>query len=299
MTARDDKQPPIQRILIAIDASPPSIAALEAAAALAARINAELLGVFIEDVNLLRLASLPFATEVGVLLPHVRPLGAVEMERHLRAQRARAEEALERVAQRLQLRWSFRVTRGQIVTELLTAALDADLIALGAMSSQMIRRTWLGSTVQAIMARTARPLLITPRGATLCAPIAVVYNGSPGSVHALALAQYVCEQLGDGELVVLLIADDAEQEEGLRRSATAKLESSGTSARYRWLVEPGANELARALRAEGVGTLVFATDVRELDAASARQLLERMDLALLLVGVTGEVSLPAADEKKE
>ena len=224
------------------------------------------------------------------------------MERHLRAQRARAEQALERVAQRLQLRWSFRTTRGQIVTELLTAALDADLVALGAMSSQMIRRAWLGSTAQAIMARTARPVLITPRGATVCSPIAVVYNGSPGSMHALALAKYVCDGLGDGELVVLLIADDAEQEEGLRRSATARLESSGASARFRWVVEPGANELARALRAERAGTLVFASDVRELDSASVRQLLERMDLALLLVGVNGEGSLPVAgatDGKKE
>jgi nucleotide-binding universal stress UspA family protein len=295
----DGKQPPIRRILIALDASPPSIAALEAAATRAARINAELLGVFIEDINLLRLASLPFAAEIGVLSPRARPLATEEMERHLRAQRARAEEVLERVAERLQLRWSFRVARGQIVAELLAAALEADLMALGAMSTQMIRRSWLGSTTQAIMARTARPLLITPHGATVRSPIAVVYDGSSGSVHALALARYVCEQLSDGALVVLLIADDAEQEERLRHAAMKQLGSSRASARYRWLVESDANELARALRTEHVGTLVFAADVRELDAQSVRQLLERMDVALLSVGAVGEVSTSALADAEE
>lgn len=284
----DGKQTPIRRIVIALDASPPSLAALEAAAMLAARINAELLGVFIEDVNLVRLAGLPFAAEIGVLLPRTRPLAEEEMERHLRAQRTRAEEALERVAHRLQLRWSFRVARGQIVTELLAAALDADLMALGAVSTQMIRRAWLGSTTQALMAHAARPLLITPRGATVRSPIAVVYTGSPGSLQALSLARYVVEQLSDGELVVLLIADDAEQEERLREAAAARLEASPVGARYRWLVEPDANELARALRAERTGTVVFATDVRELDAESVRRLLERMDVALLLIGTAGE-----------
>ena len=294
-----ERASPIRRILIALDASPPSIAALEAAAALAVRVNAELLGVFIEDVNLLRLAGLPFAAEIGVLAPRTRPFASDEMEQHLRAQRVRAEAALVRVAERLQLRWSFRVARGQIVPELLAAAMEADLMALGSMSTQMIRRAWLGSTTQALMARAARPLLIAPHGATVRLPIAVVYTDSPGSAQALALAQYVCERLGDGELVVLLIADDAEQEERLRRTAAARLEASHGTVRYRWLVEADANALARALRAERAGTLVFATDVGELDAQSLRQLLERMDIAVLLVRAAGQASLSTTEVAKE
>lgn len=290
----EEKQPPIRRILIALDASPPSMSALEAAAALAARANAELLGVFIEDVNLLRLASLPFAAEIGVLLPRARPLTAEEMERHLRAQRTRAERAIEKVARRLQLRWSFRAARGETVTELLAAAVDADLMALGAMSTQMIRRAWLGSTTQAVMARAAMPILITPRGVAVRSPVAVVYNGSPSSVHALVLAQYIREHLSDGELMVLLIADGAEEEARLRQAATVRLALSGAQVRYRWLVETDVNELARVLRAERIGTLVFASDVRELDTQSMRQLLERMDIALLSVGTTGQASIATA-----
>ena len=51
----------LARILVALDASASGRAALAGAAALAAELQAELLGLFVEDANLLRLASLPFS----------------------------------------------------------------------------------------------------------------------------------------------------------------------------------------------------------------------------------------------
>ena len=75
----------IQRILVALDASPHSQAALDAAATLAARVSAELQGLFIEDVNLLRLAELPFAREVGSFTATHRRLDARDLERDKQA----------------------------------------------------------------------------------------------------------------------------------------------------------------------------------------------------------------------
>lgn len=282
--ATPDAFTPIRRILIALDASAPSLAALEAAATLAAHIDAELVGVFVEDVNLLHLAGLPFAAEVGMLSVRARPLALNEMERLLRAQRVRAEQALARVAKRLQLRASFRAARGQIVPALLEAAVDADLCALGAISTQVMRHAWLGSTAQAIMAQMARPLLITPQGVTVRSPIGIVCTDSPGSMQALALAVYVSRCFDDGALVVLLVADDTEKEERLRHMVAARLEQTGVVVRYRWLVEADVNQLASALRAEHVSTLVLASDAAELNVQSVRRLLERMDVALLLAG---------------
>ncbi len=45
-------EPTIRRILVALDASPHSQAALEAASDLADALKAELVGIFVEDVNL-------------------------------------------------------------------------------------------------------------------------------------------------------------------------------------------------------------------------------------------------------
>ena len=48
------KPPKVERILVAIDTSPYGRSAMEAAAELAAEFQAELLGLFVEDVSLLR-----------------------------------------------------------------------------------------------------------------------------------------------------------------------------------------------------------------------------------------------------
>ena len=54
----------IKRILVALDASAANRTALQTAALLASELQAELQALFVEDINLLRLAELPFAREV-------------------------------------------------------------------------------------------------------------------------------------------------------------------------------------------------------------------------------------------
>ena len=54
----------IKRIIVALDASAHSQAAMDAAASIAELLEAELIGVFVEDINLVRVAQLPFVREV-------------------------------------------------------------------------------------------------------------------------------------------------------------------------------------------------------------------------------------------
>ena len=77
-------EPTTRRILVALDASQHSLAALEAASELAEALKAELVGIFVEDVNLLNLAGLPFVREVGYPSGAARPLDSPSMERALR-----------------------------------------------------------------------------------------------------------------------------------------------------------------------------------------------------------------------
>jgi len=55
----------IRHIIVALDASPHSLALLEAAAELAARFHTEVVGLFIEDATLVNLAGSPFFREVS------------------------------------------------------------------------------------------------------------------------------------------------------------------------------------------------------------------------------------------
>ena len=107
----------IRCILVALDTSAPSQAALESAASLAERLNADLEGIYVQDQDLLRLAQLPVGREVGLASARRRDLDPQGMERAWRVQAAHAKTALERVAKRHHLHSSFRIARGNVVAE--------------------------------------------------------------------------------------------------------------------------------------------------------------------------------------
>lgn len=119
------------RVVVAVDASPPSRAAAEAAAEIAESLGAELVGLFVEDLDLLRLAALPATVESDRLTADLRVCDPESIARQLRAQAARARDAFERAAAGRGLAASFRVARGRTAAEILAAAVDADLVALG------------------------------------------------------------------------------------------------------------------------------------------------------------------------
>jgi hypothetical protein len=109
------------RIVVALDARTRP-GDLEAAAALAGGIGAELLGLFIEDQDLLHFASLPFAHEIGHASAARRKLDVAAIERDLRARAREAERRLAGVAARIRVPSAFRVARGAAHAELLSAA---------------------------------------------------------------------------------------------------------------------------------------------------------------------------------
>lgn len=117
-----------RRIVVALDTGAPGRAALEAAAAIAAAQNAELVAVFVLDPDLLHLAGMPFAHEIGIASATRRVLDARVLERSLRTLAEEARHRVETIARRLSLQWSFRIARGLLDEEALAAAAQADLI---------------------------------------------------------------------------------------------------------------------------------------------------------------------------
>ena len=124
-------KPTIFRVLVALDASVRDLSALEATADLAGGIPVELLGLFVEDINLLRLAALPFAREVAYGSAGDRPFDVQSLERDFRTQAERLRRSLALEAYRLRGTWSFRVVRGDLAVELTQAARDVDLLVFG------------------------------------------------------------------------------------------------------------------------------------------------------------------------
>lgn len=233
-------------------------------------------GLFVEDINLLQLAALPFTREVGFPSAIQRTIEPQDIERRLRAQARLSEHALARVAGRFNLRWSFRTERGQIVEQLLEVGREANLIVLGLRARQAAGRMPRGAIGQALMSTATQSLLLMPEGLGIEPPLLVIYDGSPSSRQVLAVA---LRQSQDG-LVVLIAAGAAEQAARAREAADL-VRDRGVAVNYRSVGTDPADQL-RALRAEPDGTLILGAD-QPLARAEFRKPLLDLDRAVLLI----------------
>lgn len=124
--------PPIKRVVVPLDATSESHAAIDTAARLAARAHATLHGIFIEDEDLLHVASLPF-TRQTTLGTGVEELTREHVELHLRAAAERARQDLSAAARRHGVETTFEIVRGRSVSAL-SLATEHDLVVAGGQS---------------------------------------------------------------------------------------------------------------------------------------------------------------------
>ncbi len=279
MSAEDDEAA-IRRILIALDASPASMAALEAAAELAARLDAELLGLFVEDIDLLRLSELPFARQVGVHSASISQISREQVEQQLRAQANLGRRALAELALRSNLRTEFRVARGSITTELLQAALDTDLVILG--KAGWSHRQKLGSTARTMIKRSPGHTMFLQHGAHIAHAVGVIYDGSVLAARALGLAASLLPDVNAG-LSILVLADSVELAHQMEPDIEEWLRAHRLIGHTHWIHGPGGRRLANLVRSERLGLLVLPASMEALQEDELEEFLNETSTPVLLV----------------
>ena len=244
----------IRKILVALDSSIHSTAALEASVELAARLEAELTGLFIEDVNLFRLAEFPFAREISFFSPTLRRIDLADLQRQVRAQANRMRSLLSAYATRAGIAWDFRIVRGTVTAEVMTAAAEADLIVLGKRGRSLIRK--VGSTARFFIAEGRGMMLILEHGYRMDMPVTVFYDGGPLSEKALEAAVHLVK-IKDGRLTVFILAAEAEAAQKVQMAAMKHLDVHGLAANFRVVFYPTAPRLRHLIRLEGEGPVVL------------------------------------------
>jgi len=139
-----------------------------ALAHLARQTQAELLGLFIEDTELLRFAALPFAAEVGFPSAARRSVDLAAVERALQDQAATLRRAL--AASLGEHGWSFRVARaspaGAVAAALAEGYAPSLVIPPGSnprAERRIVSAAELSEEALRALLAAARPLLILPR----------------------------------------------------------------------------------------------------------------------------------------
>jgi nucleotide-binding universal stress UspA family protein len=271
----------IRRILVALDASAPSLSALRAAGEIAAEHRAELVGVFVEDVNLVRMAALPVTREIGQMSGRIRELDERTMARQLRGLALRAERALAQEAGRRQVHWSFSVSRGTIGAELWGAASEADLVVMGR-AGWSSRRT-AGSSVEAVLTSGMRRTLVIGAGARLQPTWLVVYDGSEMADRGLQSARLLAKSKG-GYLTVAIARPNPKQARRLQRMVAEQLRPYRLEVRYRWLHRSDSRALAELVATEQGCVLVLSADAPQLQDRPLPEVLGAFHCPVLIVG---------------
>jgi hypothetical protein len=241
-----------RRILVALDASEESQKQLEATARLAADLEAELVGLFVEESELIEAAALPMTRLIHRQGQGQAALDPALMRRAFRITSSRARSALAATAERWQVRWSFQVAHGALSDQVLSQARSHDLLALG-----RPRRARQGARpAEALRRMTAEAvcsILLLQRGETRARPVVVLYEGAERSLavgYTLARAEaraFRIVALGDSEAVV---AERA-------AAAAAWLERLGRRGTVHGLVSTEPAEVRAALRGQSPGAVVL------------------------------------------
>lgn len=272
----------VHRIVVAIDNSAHAGSALEAAANLAAELHAELEGVFVEDINLARLAELPVGREIRFLTGEARDFTTASLDAQNREQEFSARRAIAAAAARARIAHVFRVARGQVDVEVISAAGNADLLILGLGGKSPGGRGRIGTIARAAAERAPHSVLISKPGVGSVRTPLVCYDGSDGARHALE-AGIRLSGLREGILNVLIVAEDVDRAGQLRQEVCDIVETVSKKPRFLHVAHPVPDQLCRLAHESGADILIIGADCQFVAGSEKLKLLEQVACPVLLV----------------
>ena len=197
MTEADHKLS-IERIAIAFRAPGAERDAVDTATTLAKGFHAEVSGVFIEDLEMLRAAQLPIALELCRTTNLIRPVISSEIELALNSSAAAARRIVSDTAQKIGTKWTFSIVRQHIASAILelAKATDVTVYAIETLVPQRPRSVKTSSTMPSLQRET----------------IVVFLDHSAASKRALTIAKALSETLHMPITPIIIATNTADSE---------------------------------------------------------------------------------------
>jgi nucleotide-binding universal stress UspA family protein len=257
----------VKRVVVALESACENLAALERAARLAQRTNAQLHAIFLEDPRLFEAAALPFTRYVCLASGTCNPLETGRIEEDLRAMAARARRRIEDLARRFDITCSFAAVRGDRSAVMDNAGCD-DLLVMDSVTRGMGQFLALPSDWSKAVTNCGRSCLLLAPSGVAARNILVLHDGSPAADRALAAARAL-----DGEGGAKLI---------LARTPGAVV-GADRALDMRELRVINAADLRRAIGHERCGLVVVPASLAAAHQAELADFLAAPSCALLIV----------------
>lgn len=269
---------PAGRVLILLDGSRLSLAALEAAAEIAAERNAEVLGVFVEELNLLRTAEYGFAREIGGSSGLTRPLELAALERRMQAQAERARQLLQRTMARRGLVQTLQLCRGRVAEEVMNLMQPEDLVVLGRAGWSCIPGARLGSTAQALLQQAPGEVLLwtEPRVQRESRVVVLLNHNQLNNYRALQVGVELARR--SQQAMTVLIRSQPDDDQSLADDVVAYLQDKGVAARIEKIAMASTGAAVRAIQKENASQLVVSRSSRLFASGEADALLAALNV---------------------
>lgn len=277
----------ILRVVVALDPAAPSEAMMEAVSSWVRGRQAELLGLFVEDHNLERLAGLSAAREVRTTGGEPAPLDPQEMVRQVREQGERVRRAFESGVSKLRLAGSFSIARGDVCDEMSKACEAADLLVVGRAQLRAGVRSWQGMTLHRLVSRVPRTLVFVQEQWRTGRTLVAICEDGEADRGLIRLAAQIAEAEG---LELLLLATSEIDVRKLTAQIAAVTGDSATDVGIRVRILRTDRDVAtwaRVARHEEARALFLSSSQVGLEEKVAR-LLTATEASLVLVPPSSE-----------
>ncbi|MEQ5815539.1 universal stress protein [Marinobacter sp. NFXS11] len=266
------------RVLVLLDGSRMSYAALQAAAGIASNTGADVLGVFVEELNQLRSAGYGFAREVGGSSGISRPLAAGDVEQRMQRLANEARRALAGAVASYGGRHSLSVARGHVIDEVLALAGPQDLLVLGRVGWSSEPGARLGSTAKGLVRRSRGRVLLWCEGRAETLGRVVVFLNDHHSANSRAVQATADVVRHSHRPVTLLLGADSTVSADDLKGVAQDLGIQESELRVRSLPSTDPAVVAGILRQERAVELVLSRECTLLQEPGAERLLVALNL---------------------
>lgn len=202
------------RVLAGFGAIADEAPTIETAMALASALEADVAGCFIEDVDLLNLAALPFARAVRPADRSVLEIEHDQMQRQITRAASVCEDLLLTRASGTRVRCTFQTKRGGYLAEIARETATRDIVVVNPLNLPHRRRDAVSLLLDGI--RQAAGAVILPERARqgTGGPVVLVAAGPAGERTGLDLAERIARTMTERTIVLTSSDEGSEDVQG-------------------------------------------------------------------------------------